>query len=270
MDANKKTAVVIPFYKTQLSDYERISLNQCLKVLGNHPIIAIKPDSIAEKEINQLSSFKIIKSFESSYFDNIAGYNRLMLAPEFYECFLEYEFILIYQLDAYVFRDELTLWSSKGFDYVGAPWIRDIDDSDIFKTIKTKFQTFIHKRNNVYVNGLPSAKQFENQVGNGGFSLRRVQKFYDLSKKFSEKIKEYHSRTEHQFHEDAFWSIEVNRKEKHLNIPGYKVALGFAFENSPDRAFRLANNHLPFGCHAWDEKLEFWRPYIGSELSNSI
>ena len=262
MESAKRTAVVIPFYKTQLSEYEKIALHQCFKILGNHPIVAIKPHSLDLQEISESCPFSEIKSFHNKYFDNIAGYNKLMLAPEFYENFLEYDFILIHQLDAFVFRDDLDLWSSKGFDYIGAPWIRPIDDPDVFKTIKTKFQNFYHKRYNVYKNGLPSAKQFENQVGNGGFSLRRVEKFHQLALRLKSKIEEYHLRDEHQFHEDAFWSIEVNRKEKLLNIPDYITALHFAFENSPERAYRLVGQTLPFGCHAWDENLEFWAPHI--------
>jgi len=213
-------------------------------------------------EIKGNKEFDEVISFDNSFFENIEGYNRLMLSPEFYKSFLQYEFILIHQLDAYVFRDELELWAGRGYDYIGAPWIREIDDSDIFKTVKTKFQIFYHKRYNVYKNGVPSAKQFENQVGNGGFSLRRVNKFFTLSKQFSSKIAEYHARQEHQFHEDAFWSIEVNREKKFLHIPSYKSALHFAFENSLERSFKLTNGNLPFGCHAWDKNLDFWTFFI--------
>ena len=262
MEGQKTTAVVIPFYKTQLSIYEKTALSQCLNVLKNHPIIAIKPHSLNLSKLEENSQFSEVKNFDDHYFSNIDGYNRLMLSSEFYESFLKYEFILIHQLDAFVFKDDLDVWTKKGYDYIGAPWIRDIDDPDLFKTVKTKFQTFFHKRYDVYKNGLPSSKQFENQVGNGGFSLRRVEKFFKLAKKFEDKIAEYNSKKEHQFHEDAFWSIEVNRKEKLLNIPSYKVALHFAFENSPERAYNLIGNQLPFGCHAWDEYLDFWKPYI--------
>ena len=51
----------------------------------------------------------------------------------------------------------------------------------------------------------------------------------------------------HHYNEDAFWSIEVNRKKVVLNIPDYKVALKFAFELAPERAYKINNNQLPFG-----------------------
>lgn len=44
-----------------------------------------------------------------------------MLSVNFYRSFKEYEFMLIYQLDSYVFRDELLDWCEKDYDYIGAP-----------------------------------------------------------------------------------------------------------------------------------------------------
>ena len=62
------------------------------------------------------------------------------------------------------------------------------------------------------------------------------------------------------FNEDVFWSLEVNRKKKQLKIPDYKKALCFSIEFKPEHAFALNKNHLPFGCHAWDCYIDFWRP----------
>lgn len=52
------------------------------------------------------------------------GYNRLMLSEDLYSAFSNYEYILICQSDAYIFRDELKEWCEAGYDYVGAPWLR--------------------------------------------------------------------------------------------------------------------------------------------------
>ena len=43
---NRKAAVVVPFYKTDVSAYEQIALEQCFKVLAKHSIIAIKPEKL--------------------------------------------------------------------------------------------------------------------------------------------------------------------------------------------------------------------------------
>jgi len=273
MKDKKQVAVVIPFYKTELTELEKISLAQCLKTLSSYPIIAIKPASIDLSSIPGISLFSDIISFKNSYFEGVQGYNELMLSPEFYKTFIEFEFILIHQLDAFVFRDELADWCHKGYDYIGAPWLKRLADPDAIKAIKTRMITRYHIFVNTFEGNLPSDRQFDNKVGNGGFSLRRVRKFYNLSIKFQSQIEEYHKRAEHQFHEDVFWSIEVNRKTKHLNIPRYKKALLFSFENRLEQSMKHTHNHIPFGCHAWDQHLNFWRPYMqkmGYEIPGSI
>ncbi|WP_345953771.1 DUF5672 family protein [Mucilaginibacter sp. PAMB04168] len=259
--ALKKVGVIIPFYRDTISDYENIALQQCQKVLGNHPLIAIKPEHLKLPQAAAQLSLSAVVSFDNSYFESIAGYNKLMLSEEFYGKFLDYEYILIYQLDAFVFSDQLLHWCNQDIDYVGAPWLRDIDHGDLFKAAKSEVQYYVHTRYDVQKNGEPSPKQFENRTGNGGFSLRRVKKFYDITISRKQDIQKYLAREgKHQFNEDAFWSIEVNRKKKVLNIPDHKKAVGFAFENSPQRALNINKQQLPFGCHAWDRHVEFWHP----------
>lgn len=44
-----------------------------------------------------------------------------MLSAEFYDRFAAYEYVLIYQLDAFVFADRLAEFCQMGYDYIGAP-----------------------------------------------------------------------------------------------------------------------------------------------------
>lgn len=37
-------SIVIPIYKTDLEEYEKLSLNQCLEILKNYPITFIAPN----------------------------------------------------------------------------------------------------------------------------------------------------------------------------------------------------------------------------------
>ncbi|NIJ54360.1 DUF5672 family protein [Dyadobacter arcticus] len=262
MDSKKKAAVVIPIYKTELSAFEKISLMQCQKVLSNHPIIAVAPEGLDLSELGAGSNFSQIITFDKTFFQGVQGYNSLMLSANFYEKLNDFEFILIYQLDAFVFSDSLLLWCNSGYDYIGAPWPKRLAEPDIIKATKTKLITFYHQWRNTIEDGLPSQRQFDNQVGNGGFSLRRVEKFFGLASRMQEKINEYHLRTEHQFHEDVFWSIEVNRKLRRLKIPSFKTAYKFSIENNPERGVKFNGGKLPFGCHSWDHHLDFWKPYL--------
>lgn len=257
---DKSIAVVVPFYTSNISEYEHIALAQCTRVLSGYPIIAVKPKSLDIGFITSKYNFTDTISFDDSYFASIQGYNKLMLAEEFYAAFSAYEYILVHQLDAFVFSDELMYWCSRDIDYVGAPWLRVNGYTDVVKAVKSRIQRLYHARFNVHVKGMPSDMQFINRVGNGGFSLRRVKKFKELCVKRKPKIDEYLAEGWHYFNEDAFWSIEVNRKQKVLNIPGFKTGLKFAFEHAPDKALKQNNNQLPFGCHAWNRNVDFWRP----------
>ncbi|GGH23660.1 DUF5672 family protein [Mucilaginibacter phyllosphaerae] len=261
MEALNKVAVIIPFYRDLITDLEEIALQQCQKVLGNYHKIAIKPQSLAlPQKAQQAVVFNQVVSFANPYFDGIRGYNSLMLSDVFYKAFLDYDYILIYQLDAFVFKDELMHWCSLGFDYIGAPWLRRKGYQLKLKEKAYQFMFDMHTRFNVKKNGVPTDKQFYNKVGNGGLSLRRVKKFYALSIKLKPIADDYLKHTDDKHNEDVFWSIEVNRSIKRLKIPGYKTAVKFSIELEPARAFALNEGRLPFGCHAWDLYTDFWRP----------
>jgi hypothetical protein len=253
-------AVIIPLYKTEPSFLDEISIKQCLKVLAKYPIIVIKPQSLNLDAYP--FKFTQIVSFDDRYFSGIEGYNSLMLSPEFYEKFLSYKYILIHQTDALVFKDELKKWCEKGYDYIGAPWLKPTKYPDKIKELKDRLLRYIYiKRNVMQANSIfPHKLQMENSVGNGGFSLRNTRKFYNICKTNTTLIEYYNSIPNHHFNEDTFWGIEVNRKKKQLNIPHYKVAVKFSIENATDIAFKLTKEKLPFGCHAWDNHLNFWRP----------
>lgn len=256
----KKVAVVIPFYRTTLSDYEKIALQQCERVLSAHPKIAIKPDSLILPDDARIVNFTETRSFGDHYFKGLDGYNKLMLSAEFYQQFIDYEYVLIYQMDCFVFKDELVYWCSQNFDYIGAPWIRKTYHKNFAELFVLKVAQYFSKRFNFHNNDVPNKYQLQNRVGNGGFSLRRVKKFYDLCIVMKPLINFYLSQTLNLYNEDVFWSIEVNRKSRVLNIPSFETGLKFAFEVPPVKADLLNDKNLPFGCHDWDKYADFWRP----------
>jgi len=255
-------AIVIPLYRSKPTSNDLISIQQCFRILGEFPIIALKPASLDLQYYP--FNFSTVESMDDRYFTSISSYNELMMSSCFYDAFLRYRYILIHQTDAFVFKNELREWCDMNYDYIGAPWLRPKLFPDVIKRAK---ETLLgHGRRLLNTKeagtGLPSVKQLENRVGNGGFSLRKTQLFHDLCKKNSDKAKRYLQRKEHMFNEDVFWSIEMNRFRKTLKIPSYKLAVYFAIENSPDFALELTGGRLPFGCHAWDRNLSFFKPYF--------
>ncbi len=266
--------IVIPIYKNTLTHFEQISLSQCLKILTKYPIYFVKPQSLNIDEILKKSPQIKVESFTDDYFESVQSYNRLMLSEEFYGRFTHYEFMLLYQLDAYVFKDELTEWCNRGYDYIGAPWRIEIDFESKIKefiwNLKKKIAIWFDLKEDRYGKYGPKEIIFKFSVGNGGFSLRRVEKFLNLIPKHQKTIQKYLdlAPTHPAYNEDAFWCIELNRYFNRLNIPDWRTALKFGVEHLPQKAYRL-NGGLPFGCHAWDiYETDFWRNHIEALIQN--
>lgn len=262
MTDQTKCVIVIPIYQTNLSHFERISFEQCLNILGDFQIVIVKPTSLPLPDFLKNGTSAI--SFDDEYFEDIHGYNRLMMSEKFYAQFLTFEYLLIYQLDAFVFSNDLEHWCNRGYDYIGAPWLRQREFNSTYKRYKENLKSFFHRRYNIIEkNGRPALdKQVANQVGNGGFSLRKTQVFHHICISKKSKIDQYLSKRDAYFNEDIFFSIEINRRERALRIPDYRIAIAFAFETMLPKALQLNHQELPFGCHAWDKQIDFWRPYF--------
>ena len=256
--------VVLPVYKPQLTEYERIALTQCVRILGNYPIWLATPHSLDIAAYRAISPTIQARTFDDGYFADVQGYNRLMLSEEFYRAFADQEFLLIHQLDAFVFRDELAYWCGRNYDYIGAPWLRDRDFTgwrdEFWFNAKRRVATWLDLKK---ADGITPREIINlNGVGCGGLSLRRVSAMLRYLKPFREKIAQYNQLTLHQYHEDVFWGIEVNRHWPHLRIPDHREAVRFSIEFFPQWAVEHYNQgQLPFGCHAWNiHGTDYWRP----------
>lgn len=268
----QKVAVAIPVYKPSFDPWEEISLRQTMCVLGRYPMVLVCPDGMDSSQYDTLASAQGValhkEGFEPRFFDGIKGYNQLMLSKSFYARFADYEYVLICQTDAYVFRDELLEWCGKDYDYVGAP-------------IFGRFSDEVFRRD-------------QGRVGNGGFSLRRVRAFLDFfdGKKNVYKIRDLAGRIDFKekpqtrwlvwllmvlgwrnkplsvakrwkYNEDDFWSRLLEGSNYELSKPQVDEAMLFAFERFPSEVFSITGK-MPFGCHAWTKYQyeSFWKDYI--------
>jgi hypothetical protein len=255
--------VVIPIYKSEFSQEERVSFIRFLKVLGHFDTKIVCPKGLRlPLEVKTTPKLKI-ERFDPVYFRNIAGYNDLLLSKTFYARFLKYNYILIYQLDAYVFQDQLVKWCNEGYDYIGAPWFDDYGDGS--------------KGESLFA------------VGNGGLSLRHVKNHYNTlqNQNLFQRIRDYFwclrsgkpctllgslRYTSCQqfinsidFNEDIFWSLHAVKFNDDFQVCPVNKAMSFSFENGPKILFELNQKKLPFGCHKWENKMDFWSEFIPIE-----
>lgn len=221
----KKASIVIPTYKRELSELERISLAQAVKIFEGYDKFFTLPCSL--KISYAVEDIKEIK-FEDDCFQSIQTYNDLLMNEEFYEKFTEYEYILIYQLDAFVFEDKLEYFCSLGYDYIGAPWLSG------------QYYMWNHKIYTLH-------------VGNGGLSLRNVKKCMEL-------IRQKRRLFPQNMNEDVFFSLG---RLGDFKVAPMDTALEFAVEREVKRCFEAGGYKLPFGCHAWEKyDLKFWKRHI--------
>ena len=262
----QKVKIIIPIYQNELSENDFISFEQCYKIHSQHPIIIIKPEGLDLSCIHNKYPGIEEESFLPEYFNGIDGYNRLMLSPEFYQRFLDTEYILIHQLDVFIFRDELNEWCNKGYDYIGAPWI--------LRPIYQKFPINLCRAvKGLYLDllSLPNRQKINFKVGNGGLSLRRTETFFFIAKNDRSTIEHYLAMKNkaHCYNEDVYWAIESKRTLPNFSVPDYKEALMFAFDKYPELCYKMNGNKLPYGCHSWTKKKmnKFWKPIINSIIS---
>lgn len=237
--------VVIPIYKATFTEAEKRSFQQCIRVLAGYPVKIVKPESLDLDELHASYPDIELMSFEDKYFKGVDSYNELMTSLFFYERFTAFEYMLIYQLDAFVFRDELTAWCKKGFDYIGSPTLH-----------QESFDSFSADAKEGYGAALSSRRV----VLNGGLSLRRVRSFIKYLKIYNTFYPAWKG------NEDMLFSQEATRllpMKLFMKLPTWQEALHFAFEKSPAASFALTDRKLPFGCHAWERyDPAFWKDYI--------
>jgi hypothetical protein len=234
--------IIIPIYKEKLTEPESLSFRQCCNVLGKYQFSLVCSNNInLEEYINILKNFNIqysIEIFDTKFFKSTRTYNSLMLSLGFYKRFIDYDFMLIYQLDAYVFRDDLEKWCQMGYDYIGAPLI-------------SKFSIFLNGKN-ILKNTL-----------NGGFSLRKVSSFIKVLINNNGENRILSKFIRGGRNEDEFFSLYANKVDTGFKVAPPEVAMDFSFERSPEKLYKLTNCKLPFGCHAWEKyNLKFWKNFI--------
>jgi len=266
-----RPAVAIPIYKTELSAAETLSIERSVEVLSRWPVFFIGPARLSahlDGLRRRFGPHLQVRTFDDRYFAGIKGYNRLMRSGTFYRAFAANSHLLLAQTDALVISDQLESWCARDFSYVGAPW---------------------------FVGGhRPQLPLRFWGVGNGGFSLRRIDDFRRVlqTPRHIPNFVKARARGDRGFvnlvrrikherclaynveplfpssNEDLFWGVLVPAACPFFRVPTPEQAVGFAFEVAPGHLYAMNANRLPFGCHAWERfEQDFWKeklPFLGS------
>lgn len=268
MDENR-VIILITAHKEELSHFEAISLKQCVKVLGRHPTRLICPEGLDVTAYRRVAEDIEVDFINPKWQKSHTTFARLRIEPFLYKRYRDYEFILFYELDAFVFRDDLEYWCDRNYDYIGAPWFEGLEA------------------------GSPDTKLIG--VGNGGFSLRKprsllralysfshiidprgrfkldfqrnkIKALWDLVKNSTIANNSFFLFNDYPAAEDIFWGICIKRNFDWFKVAPIDEAIKFSFETQPKLLYDKNSHELPFGCHAWWRyDFEFWKPFIESE-----
>jgi len=274
----QSVVIIIPVYKI-LSSSEIQSLKSLNKLEQTNTVVCVIGSSNSLQSyfhtIESILSnkFEVMHiSFHHSYFEDIPGYNRLLLSKEFYHQFKAFDYMLIFQTDAFIIDGSLSTFLEKNVIYIGSPFlIADVPEKE----------------------GL--------NVGNGGFSLRHISTFSQILKeqlvipdRFWRSYSPKHTLKRRLFkvfvylpawfwsrlicksfyfesskynwmNEDIVWSRWICNHDDY-RLPTIKDALMFSFETSPRECYTQNHQQLPFGCHARERyDYVFWKTHL-SEL----
>lgn len=259
-----KVAVVIPIYKKLCSHSrdEKALLEQAKNVFKNRNLFLVGPYSL-ETNLKADERFDFIL-FKNKFFKDKFTYSKLLCNQKFYQSFTDYDYIQVVQTDCWLFADQLDDYTPRGFDYIGAPWM------------KNGFE------------GKPEPELWK--VGNGGFSLRKVSAFLSVINQIQEtkkgtapvfqnfskgiigsiKNKGIRNNLKHYIKnppgEDIFWSIYVPMvfSENEFQVADTETAAHYSFETLPQYLYeKVTDKNLPMGCHNWTgNNPEFWKNHI--------
>lgn len=232
---DKSVVIVIPIYKDKLSPTEVIALKQLNKILGKYPRVFVAPQSLVF-DFGSLGEGIGVERFEDHWFQSVTSYSCLMMQKDFYARFSAYEYMLLYQLDVFVFSDRLKEFCDMRFDYIGAPIGR--------------FAPFWHA--------------IGARVGNGGFSLRRIPSVIRVLDDIDRIIADTPFVHTFILAEDIFFAYCGGRDDIEFKVADIDTAFGFSVQENTRHIFKkIQRGWRPFGCHGWSRiEQDFWWPVI--------
>lgn len=282
MNSQVSCCIFVPLYKLQWTPVEIAALTRCISLLRQYHFILAHKASHDYHEVLQwwtetlplLDSWSLLP-LDDIHLSSISHYNRLMLSVDFYARIASWDYVLVFQLDAWILSGNLSEWLSRGYTYVGAPWCP-------------------------HLGGDPDCIAMG--VGNGGLSLRNIHEMIKIlgspRYKFSPvlAIGELVARSDlasnycrhHPLvrsvvflnrlirllivllawplahrnnlsyyarqgtNEDVIIGIYCPRVFKWMRIPSPGEAAHFSLETNAKEVSSAFSVGIPFGCHAWE------------------
>jgi len=179
---------VTPIWKPRLEPIEVVNLRSSLTNAANRQLELLAPQTLDVVAYRTEFPHVPIRRVDDRHLRSVRTYNSMMLQPEFYRMYSEFEFLAIVQTDAFLVRTP-HIPDFADVDYIGAPWIRGLK----YRTLGSRLIVTIpeqHSRSAVR----PLIMRLIGRtawVGNGGLSIRRVSAHIRVTKQLEHQISRY-------------------------------------------------------------------------------
>lgn len=240
----KKCCIIVPLWKYDLYDYELLSLKRILNIYNNsnynikYDMWFLIPDEFDINTLLNKYNLSVINyrwaQYEQYFFNSSITYNKLLYQENFYKMFEKnYKYMLIYQLDSYIFNEQLLdYFIEKDYDYIGS--YENTIDEYILDYISSITNNYDFKLNtNHYIKM------------NGGISLRKISFCIDLLSNSKDFALTIYSSDEHLLEEDYYLSVYLTKE-----VPAID-SIKFGYSHVCFKTALCVNNYeYPFGCHS--------------------
>ena len=276
--------VFVPIYKTKWNEAEYASVRRCMRILKEYDFVIVYKetlhrDDVAKPYLNELSLVKSwrLLTLSDEFFESTQAYNRLMTSAFFYDLFDQWDYLLVYQHDAWILSGNLESWLEKCYSYVGAPWCPDLGEDPVWTTVPAVGNGGLSLRKIKDMKAIISSVKFRYKpilsvleiVSRAsllsGYGQRSVvNKVFDFFKRLfrlSSLLFFYPVGYQNNLaflvakgvNEDIILGFYAKKIFKWLHIPSPQEAASFSLETNPRQVAATFCEGIPFGCHAWEK-----------------
>lgn len=274
MNGLAKLCIIMPVHKASPSADEMISLNAAKAKLSGYNCYLVYPEGMETGAYTNVYPDLILHAVSANWLSSVEQYNKLKLNLKFYQAFSGYQYMLTYELDAYIFNADFESIGAFNFDFIGAPFFAGYWEAKTgAKLIPGCNSGFSIRNIGSCINVLRSMNKLRlkwwlyKALLSHSSKLRVwlnafTNKKYDLyiSGKFAFHFADFH------LNEDVVWSEIVPALFPEFKVADAMTALKFSFEYNLEDSLRLNGDKLPLGCHAWYKHHDFWADYIDIEV----
>lgn len=276
---------MVPLHRLDIRRNETAALANGVDKLKGRIFFLVHKESDADHVMEFIEALPVQSSdkerirsqaVEDRHLTGVESYNAMLLQPWFYKLFQSWDYILIFQLDAWIFRDDLQKWVDSDYTYVGAPWTGCFGDDTpdtgvgngglslravgemgrILSSPEFRCRPVFRGRELLHRSSVLRGYKGYELKDRSRLFCRRLAAYTAMNWGWHNTLKYY---VELNVQEDWIVSVYAKRVYPWIRIPDMKEAAGFAIETNPRITSERFGVECPFGCHAWEKyDKAFW------------